>query len=212
MSDVREKILKSARETFLECGYRNATIRKIMVRAGVQTGSVYHFFDGKEDIFSQLFKNVFTQCDDLIQSRCADRDPAFRAAMLCAVMLRAAEKNERALDFYYEGYGSPRLLEAEAENIAGWSRRNFAAFAPDDAEWHRPRALAVTGALRNLLAGQYFKEKPSLARCTPVLITAVLSTYGLSPQEVEAARQKVAAAAVDADWLAGALIGRYLAR
>lgn len=50
-SQVRDRLLASARSEFLSCGYQKASLRKISTGAGVSTGSVYFFFGSKEDLF-----------------------------------------------------------------------------------------------------------------------------------------------------------------
>ena len=41
---TREKLLRSAKEEFVEKGFQNASLRKICSKAGVTTGAVYCFF------------------------------------------------------------------------------------------------------------------------------------------------------------------------
>ena len=50
----RRDILRSA-ETLLDAeGYAGLTMRAIAVGAGVSSGTVYQYFDGKEDVFVAL--------------------------------------------------------------------------------------------------------------------------------------------------------------
>ncbi len=53
--ETRELILKSARDTFLETGYQEASMRKIAARAGITAGAIYKHFSGKEEMFGELF-------------------------------------------------------------------------------------------------------------------------------------------------------------
>ena len=46
--DVRARLLAAAREVFAEVGFDAATIAAVAVRAGVSTGNVYRYFDGKQ--------------------------------------------------------------------------------------------------------------------------------------------------------------------
>lgn len=48
---LKEKILKAARDVFMNDGYESATIGKISEIAGVGIGTAYNFFKSKEEIF-----------------------------------------------------------------------------------------------------------------------------------------------------------------
>jgi TetR/AcrR family transcriptional regulator, fatty acid metabolism regulator protein len=58
-------ILEAAVKVFSKQGYHNAKISKIAEVAGVATGSVYVYFNGKEDIllkiFEQLWKKLYEE-------------------------------------------------------------------------------------------------------------------------------------------------------
>ena len=49
--EVRQRILAAAKELFVQQGYKKTTIRQIVEKSGVLTGSIYYFFKNKEDIF-----------------------------------------------------------------------------------------------------------------------------------------------------------------
>lgn len=51
---TRERLLESAEKEFLEKGYMKASLRTICKNAGVTTGALYFFFDGKEDLLKEL--------------------------------------------------------------------------------------------------------------------------------------------------------------
>jgi AcrR family transcriptional regulator len=53
--DTRRTILEAAQAVFLDKGYGGATIADIRARSGASTGSIYHFFKGKEAIATALF-------------------------------------------------------------------------------------------------------------------------------------------------------------
>jgi TetR/AcrR family transcriptional repressor of nem operon len=48
--DTRWKILEAAMHLFWEKGYGSTSIADILSRAGVNSGSLYHFFPGKQDL------------------------------------------------------------------------------------------------------------------------------------------------------------------
>lgn len=49
--DVAERIIRCAREEFLEKGFSKASLRNIASKADTTTGSIYSRFGGKEELY-----------------------------------------------------------------------------------------------------------------------------------------------------------------
>ena len=52
----RERILRAAVDVFAEFGYFNAKVAQIAKSAGVADGTIYLYFDGKEDLLMTIFR------------------------------------------------------------------------------------------------------------------------------------------------------------
>src|SRR5438105_11686775 len=52
----RERILRAAVDVFAEFGYFNAKVSQIAKAAGVADGTIYLYFDGKEDLLVTIFR------------------------------------------------------------------------------------------------------------------------------------------------------------
>jgi len=52
----RERILRAAIEVFAQNGYFNAKVSEIAKSAGVADGTIYLYFDGKEDLLVTIFR------------------------------------------------------------------------------------------------------------------------------------------------------------
>src|SRR5438128_4595281 len=52
----RERILRAAIEVFAQNGYFNAKVSDIAKSAGVADGTIYLYFDGKEDLLVNIFR------------------------------------------------------------------------------------------------------------------------------------------------------------
>lgn len=50
-----KKIIKAAEAEFIEYGYKDASINRIVKKAGVTTGAIYTRYKNKNDLFSGLF-------------------------------------------------------------------------------------------------------------------------------------------------------------
>lgn len=52
--DVKQDILKAAKQEFLEKGYKDASLRNIASKANMTVGNLYRYFKNKEDINRQI--------------------------------------------------------------------------------------------------------------------------------------------------------------
>src|SRR5216117_2333709 len=53
----RERILRAAIDVFAQNGYFNAKVSDIAKAAGVADGTIYLYFDGKEDLLVNIFRD-----------------------------------------------------------------------------------------------------------------------------------------------------------
>lgn len=65
--ETKAKIIDSAKAEFIEKGFSKASLRKICANAGVTTGALYFFFDGKEDLFRAIVEPPMTRLVNMIQ-------------------------------------------------------------------------------------------------------------------------------------------------
>ncbi len=54
----RELILDRSYEFFARKGYGSATMRTLAKELGFSTGTLYHYFDGKDDLFRRMFERL----------------------------------------------------------------------------------------------------------------------------------------------------------
>ena len=62
MRQTKNRILETAKDIFLEQGYKRTTIRQIVERSGITSGSIYNIFSSKEEIFSSLVDELMKSC------------------------------------------------------------------------------------------------------------------------------------------------------
>ncbi len=53
---TRGRILEAAGEQFAERGFREATVRMICERAGVNISAIKYYFGGKEELYSEVLR------------------------------------------------------------------------------------------------------------------------------------------------------------
>lgn len=53
----QELLLQIAQQEFIEHGYEQASINRIIAQAGISKGAMYYYFEGKEDLFITLINH-----------------------------------------------------------------------------------------------------------------------------------------------------------
>ena len=82
---TRATILQSAKEIFLECGYQEASMRKIAARAGITPGAIYKHFSGKEEMFGEIFaesgNKLMALSESMLDIDFSDSIPAYPSGL-----------------------------------------------------------------------------------------------------------------------------------
>ncbi|MBQ2311737.1 MAG: helix-turn-helix transcriptional regulator, partial [Firmicutes bacterium] len=65
--DVRETILESAREEFLEHGFEGSSMRRIALRSKMTVGNLYRYFKNKEELSSIIVSPTLKLFDDTVR-------------------------------------------------------------------------------------------------------------------------------------------------
>ena len=65
--NLRNDILKAAKQEFLEYGYKDASMRRIAAKANMTVGNLYRYFKNKEDINMQIVGPTYEKLNDVIK-------------------------------------------------------------------------------------------------------------------------------------------------
>ena len=93
VSKRRGEIFAAAAGVFAEKGYALATVDEIAVAAGISKGSIYNYFESKQDLFWQLFHSSISQ------------DSAQIEALALEAGKSAREKIDQQLENWFERFG-----------------------------------------------------------------------------------------------------------
>lgn len=64
--DSKDKILHVAFSLFIQKGYRDVSLREIVDEVGLTKGAFYHYFKGKEQLFTEVVDHFFLGLSDSI--------------------------------------------------------------------------------------------------------------------------------------------------
>ena len=109
--EVRKKIIKAARQLFLEQGFDNTTIRQITQKAEISTGTLYHFYKDKEDIFFHIADETFLKVIAKSLELVPDEDIYLRLVCEMAIHIQSFLSNRNTAELYVIAYGSYKISE-----------------------------------------------------------------------------------------------------
>ena len=150
-AEVRRRITKAARRLFQEQGFNQTTIRQITQAAEVNTGTLYHFYQDKEDIFSNIVREVFFRVLQITNELVPGDNKPLQLACELSYHIHSMMLDARTAELYVVTYNSPSIskmiLEVQVERSKELFGRLHPAFSDDD---HRVRAMFVRGFLQAL--------------------------------------------------------------
>jgi|GEM_PF-850293 len=157
---VRESIIKISRRLFLEQGYENTTVRQVLKKARLSTGSMYHFFKNKEEILLYSLKDALLEISSLTDSIAAKyHEPMLRYALGVALGISEISKYRHLFNFYNAIYKYESaenfmisLKVTRMKNLLQDMNLHFT-----DSEIHS-RVLAIHGATRALMLAKLNKK------------------------------------------------------
>ena len=109
-----EKVLVVSKNLFVTQGYEKTTMRQIVEAAGMTTGSLYNFFDSKEDILLRLIRDLFsdvpTLADEIVSP---DDNPLLRISLEISLYFYAIEFAPNLSGLYisiFKSYPAAKLI------------------------------------------------------------------------------------------------------
>ena len=130
----REEMLSAAAREFAERGYEGASVNRIIEAAGISKGTLYYYFDDKEDLFATALRDAFerflAELDIPDPSRLGADDYWQTFRLLARRSLDLIARNEwyveLALSFHR--FRSEHTASVAAEELQEWSERSLAAY------------------------------------------------------------------------------------
>lgn len=127
---TRDKIVRAAMELFWEKGYGSTSIADILSRTQIHSGSLYHFFPGKQDVLVAVLEAYRDEIDEnlLAYAWAGVDDPierifallnGYRTQLLATDFVYGCPIGSLALELHEP---DPKVRKLLAINFANWSR------------------------------------------------------------------------------------------
>jgi len=189
---IKEKILAVSLHLFILNGYKSTTTREIIKKAGITTGTLYHFFLDKEDILLNIVLTTFSEAmNAAINIIGKQNDSALVYATVYALEMKAIEKYDRAAELYLESYSSWRITEVLHPINVERNKAFFHKYNPDftDEDYYIKtlalRGMRLTFIKERLCAGRIDYQ----AKCS-FLIETGLKFFNVPPKKIKEAIAK----------------------
>jgi AcrR family transcriptional regulator len=97
---IDRRILNTALDLFVECGYHNVSVHDIQKQACVSIGSIYNHFGGKEGIAKALYYHVLSEMEELVNSVVAQKLGAVESCnQLIRLLFEQTESQRNTISF-----------------------------------------------------------------------------------------------------------------
>lgn len=148
-SVVRKKIDQVAFKLFMEKGYKNTTMRQIMLESGFQAGSIYYVFKDKDDILLDIvmrsYDSVLKELDKIMNS-----DVNFLAAISfpMAADIYCASLNPTYAELMREAHASWKISQAMIDKTIAWESTYLSKYDLNiDMQVMKANLLACSGVM-----------------------------------------------------------------
>ena len=105
-----DKIIKAAREEFLQKGYSGASLRKIAEKAGATVGAIQTRYKSKEELFGCLLKPFFDGIEALFQNTRAEYYSSMETEFLTGLKNSMQHESAAILHLIFDHYDEAVLL------------------------------------------------------------------------------------------------------
>jgi AcrR family transcriptional regulator len=120
VQDRREVLLNVATVLFRENGYNKTTVRQLAKDAGIKSGSIFHYFDTKEEILYAVIERVAITLRDIMKERLAEtKTSKEKVYTLIRTSLEFAFEDQQIADAYSVSYRDYNYMTDEHQKNIG---------------------------------------------------------------------------------------------
>jgi AcrR family transcriptional regulator len=184
---LRNRIIKISRRLFLEQGYENTTVRQVLKKTNLTTGSLYHFFKNKEEILLCSLKDALLEISNLTDSMAIKyNEPILRYTLGIALGISKIFKYKPLFNFYnaiYKNESAEKFMISLKVNRMKDLLNDMNLHFTDN-EIHT-RVLAIHGATRALMLAKINKQlSANLNDIYSLIIKIALSEINIPKKKI----------------------------
>lgn len=183
---TKKRILSACVKLFIEQGYYQTTLSKIVKEAKVSFSSFQNIFHTKDGVLLDLTKIMFDNQFEMARSVSnANLDSIYIYAIETAIQMTLTELNENLREIYVEAYSNPVSAEYIYRHTAKELTKIFSIYNPDlsESDFYELE-IGSAGIMRNYMArkcDQYF----TLDKKLNVFLTMSFKAYNVPNEEIK---------------------------
>ena len=120
---TRAAVLNSAMKLFAQNGYAHTTTRGIAREAGISTGLMYHYFEGKESLLRAVFDHCMAILSQAFTAAYEQSAPQDRLANLIHTMFELLVSDEAFWSLFYMLRTQPAIMRVLGDDFRTWTKR-----------------------------------------------------------------------------------------
>jgi hypothetical protein len=184
---TKRRIIRISRRLFLEQGYDKTSVRQILKKSGLSTGTLYHFFKNKEEILLSGLHDALVDISRLTDKiAVACEEPLLRYALDVALATCEILKHRHMLNLY-KAISQNASVDHAVINIKVNKMKkllNDLNLHFSDKEIHS-RILAVHGATKALMMAAINEQIPvSPEEIYSLVINMALSEFNIPKKKI----------------------------
>ena len=99
--EKRQRILQVARSEFAKNGFENTSIQQIARKSDISVGSVYKYFDNKEQMFTYIAQEGLSELEDLLMKLAPSKeDILIKAEKIIRTLLKFSKEHPELVQLY----------------------------------------------------------------------------------------------------------------
>ncbi len=188
-NNIKSAIIEVSGRLFVDQGYSKTTIRQIAREAGIQIGTIYHFFRDKEEILmkhsNQIDSDLMARVEQVIDN---PNDFILKYALYRALEFKIVEKSDKIAELYLESYNSWRMTQLILPRNIQRKKLFFHEYNKNFTKKDYYRlSLALRGMRQIYIADRVNTGINRFKEITPFIIETALSFFNVPRQKREKA-------------------------
>lgn len=118
--EKREDIMLAAMELIAERGFHGSPMSEIAERAGVATGTIYHYFENRDVLINELHLSLEEKIQEMLREGCSEEQPIReRFLFLVGAVVRYFVANPLHYRYMEQYFNSPYGVSRRRDKILG---------------------------------------------------------------------------------------------
>ncbi len=158
---MKRKIVEAAEKVFSEKGFHEAKVYQIAEKAGVSVGTIYRFFESKEELYSTVLFSKLSELEREVKKSVSGKSPTLALKSYISAVIDFFLKEDEFFKLFLREVGAFFVVDEERFKISEWYRNYLKTLysiikkGMETGEFKKsdPYALsfAVSGVLKNVI-------------------------------------------------------------